>query len=98
VYFKSGASAQKQIKPEMSPKEKTVNRGIQGIVNVGDSTKCPECETIGRVVWISEDKKRMGVRCHASHGEARRPGSKFGGTLILSTKTKKNVVFLTSVR
>jgi len=64
------------------------------MVNVGDQMKCPECETIGRVIWISQDKKTMGVQCHASHREASRPESKFDGTVFSSTKTKKNVVFL----
>ena len=42
------------------------------MVNVGDQMKCPECETIGRVVWVSQDKKTMGVQCHASHQELSR--------------------------
>ncbi len=97
MYVKSGASTQKQTKQERSLKEKIAKLGIPIIVNVGDPTKCPECETMGRVVWISQDKKTMGVQCHASHREASRPESKFGGKVAHSTKNKKNVVFLTSV-
>ncbi|MGA3291451.1 MAG: hypothetical protein ABSD42_14580 [Candidatus Bathyarchaeia archaeon] len=67
------------------------------MVNVGDQRKCPECATIGCVVWVSQDKKTMGVQCHRSHGEANRPESKFGATVVHSTKTRKNMVFLTSV-
>ena len=40
------------------------------MVNVGDQRKCPECATIGSVVWVSQDKKTMGVQCRRSHGEA----------------------------
>ena len=67
------------------------------MVNVGDHIKCPECRTIGSVVWVSLDKKTMGVQCSRSHREAIRPASKFGGTVVPSTKNRKNVVFLTAV-
>jgi hypothetical protein len=67
------------------------------MVNVGDHRKCPECETIGSVVWVSQDRKTMGVQCHRSHQEASRLGSQFGATVIPSTKTRKNVVFFTAV-
>ena len=67
------------------------------MVNVGDQRKCPECESIGCVVWVSQDKKSMGVQCHRSHGETSRLLSRFGATAAPSTKTRKNVVFITSV-
>ncbi len=67
------------------------------MVNVGDQRKCPECESIGCVVWVSQDKKTMGVQCHRSHREASRLGSKFGATVVPSTKNRKNVVFITAV-
>ena len=67
------------------------------MVNIGDQIKCPECETIGRVVWVSQDKKTMGVKCHSSHGETSRPESIFGATVVPSTKTRKNTVFLTPI-
>jgi hypothetical protein len=78
-----GASAQKE------------NKQIQSIVSVGDHRMCPECRTIGCVVWLSQDKKTMGVQCHKSHREASRPAFKYGATLVPSTKTRKNIVFLT---
>ena len=65
------------------------------MVNVGDKKKCPECNSIGRVVWISQDKKTMGVRC-PSHTVASRQ-SKFGATVDSPTKTTENVVILTPV-
>jgi hypothetical protein len=67
------------------------------MVKVGDQRKCPECETIGCVVWVSQDKKTMGVQCHRSHGEISRAASMYGGTAAPSTKTRKNVVFMTAV-
>jgi hypothetical protein len=96
VYIKSGASAQIENIRELSRKEQGAKLGIQFMVNVGDAKKCPECETIGSVVWVSQDKKTMGVKCPRSHREAIRPESKFGATVIPSTKNRKNVVFLTS--
>ena len=67
------------------------------MVNVGESRKCPECENTGTVVWISQDRKTMGVQCRRSHGESSTSVSKFGGTIIHTTKTRKNVVFMTAV-
>ncbi len=67
------------------------------MVNIGDAMKCPECQSLGSVVWLSLDKKTMGVRCHMSHREAIRPASKYGGKVAVSTKSRKNVVFITAV-
>lgn len=64
------------------------------MIKVGESRKCPECDSLGSVVWISQDKKTMGIQCHMSHREATRPESKFGGRVATSTKTRKNVVFI----
>jgi hypothetical protein len=84
LYIKSGASSQKE------------NKQIKPVVNVGDHRMCPECRTIGCVVWVSQDKKTMGVQCHKSHGETSRQVSKYGATFVPSTKTRKNIVFLTA--
>jgi len=67
------------------------------MVKIGDSIKCPECQTLGCVVWVSSDKKTMGVRCHMSHREVDRPMSKFGAKVAASTKTRKNMVFIMAV-
>ena len=97
MYVKSGASAQKEKGQNFSRKKSSAKEGIQSGVNIGDQMKCPECETLGRVVWVSQDKKTMGVKCHASHREMSRPQSKYGARVVPSTKTRKNVVFLTAV-
>jgi hypothetical protein len=97
MFVKSGASALKEKNPESSPKKLAGKERIQLSVSVGDQMKCPECETLGRVVWVSQDKKTMGVKCHASHREMSRPQSKYGARVVPSTKTRKNVVFLTAV-
>ncbi len=93
VYTKGGASAQKENKRVCPRKEKS-EQDVQIGVNIGDQAQCPECETIGRVVWVSQDRKTMGVQCRRSHG-ANTTDSRFGATAVSSTKTKKNVVFLT---
>jgi hypothetical protein len=83
----------------LAPKENKQKRLVTHVnqpVKIGDQRNCPECTSIGSVVWISQDKKTMGVRCHKSHREAERPSSKFGPTRVVSTKTRKNVVFLTA--
>jgi len=96
LYIKSGALAQKEISQESSSSDQIAKRVIQTIVKLGDQKSCPECKTLGRVVWISQDKKTMGVQCNKSHREASRPASRYGATIVLSTKTRKNIVFLTA--
>jgi hypothetical protein len=73
------------------------NKQIHPIVSVGDLRMCPECRAIGCVVWVSKDKKRMGVQCRKSHAETNRPLFKYGTTVASSAKTRKNSVFLTAV-
>jgi hypothetical protein len=90
--FKIETSSQTNT-PEYSGKQ----TAIQFIVNVGDMTKCPECEATGRVVWVSEDKKTMGVRCPASH-RGHTHESKYGASSVTVTKARKNVVFLTPIK
>ena len=98
LYIKSEELVQiEENKRERTRKEQAAKQKIQSEVNVGDQMKCPECETMGRVVWLSQDKKTMGVQCPASHGELKKPKSQYGATQVLSTKTRKNVVFLTAV-
>ena len=68
--------------------------GEQGIVNIGDHAKCPQCGGTGRVVWISQDGKRAGIQCSASHSQISRGDSKFGPAARPQTSPQKNVVFL----
>ena len=95
MFTKMGALAQEEKMREDSRKKKVPKRGIQAEVCVGDARKCPECENTGRVVWISGNKKTMGVQCRASHRDVRRADTKFGATTVTSSKSRKNVVFLT---
>lgn len=96
MYVKNEVLVQKENEPKNSRIEQVVKRVIQPIVNVGDQRVCPECKTMGRVVWVSLDKKTMGVQCRRSHGEMKNPITKYGATIVPSTKTRKNCVFLTA--
>jgi hypothetical protein len=98
MYLESGAQAQKENLRGSSREQHLAKKGIEFLVRIGDAVKCPECDTMGRVVWVSDDQKRMGVRCHASHRETIKPNFKYGATKVVSTKTKRNVVFLTAIR
>jgi hypothetical protein len=98
MYVESEAQAQKENLRESSREQHSAKKVIEFLVKIGDAVKCPECDTIGRVVWVSEDQKRMGVQCHASHRETVKPNFKYGANKVVSTKTKRNVVFLTAVR
>jgi hypothetical protein len=72
--------------------------GNKNIVNIGDHTKCPQCTRIGRIVWISQDRKTAGIQCPASHHLMNRPVSKFGSTARPQSKTGKNRVFLMEIK
>lgn len=97
MYTKSEAVAQQQNKPEPSIKEQ-VAKPVQIMTKVGDHIKCPECEATGRVVWVSQDKKTMGVQCPASHRGMDKVWSKYEGTIFVpSPIARKNVVFLRTI-
>jgi hypothetical protein len=92
-----GIFSQIEHEGEISRKEQVVKRKIPLEVSLGDQIKCPECRAMGRVVWLSENKKTMGVQCPASHRETIKPKSRYGATQVPSGKTRKNVVFLMPV-
>lgn len=96
LYIDSGASAQKENNQKRSSIQQGAGRLIKPVVSVGDQRMCPECRSVACVVWVSQDKKTMGVQCHRSHREASRPQTKYGATVVRSTKTRKNIVFLTA--
>jgi len=98
MYVESEAQAQKENLRESSREQHPAKKVMEFLVKIGDVVKCPECDTMGRVVWVSEDQKRMGVQCHASHRETVKPNFKYGANKVVSTKTKRNVVFLTAVK
>lgn len=96
LFIKRGVLAQEDNIQDRFRKGK-VAKGSKLGVTIGDPKMCPECGSTGRVVWISEDKKTMGVQCRASHSEAVRANSRFGARVTVSTKSRKNVVFLTAL-
>jgi hypothetical protein len=95
LYIKNEISAQKENEPKNSRIEPVSKRVIQPMVTVGDQRVCPECQTMGRVVWVSQDKKTMGIQCRRSHHDMKNPVTKYGATIVPSAKTRKNCVFLT---
>jgi hypothetical protein len=72
--------------------------GSKNIVNLGDHTKCPQCDRIGRVVWISQDKKTAGIQCPATHHQMNRPNSRLGSNARPQSKANKNTVFLVEIK
>ena len=67
------------------------------MVKIGDNVRWPQCNEIGRVVWVSQDGKRAGIRCPRHHSQMSRGYSKFGSTARPQTKTQKNMVFLMDI-
>lgn len=70
-------------------------RGNKNIVKVGDCAECPECNRMGRIVWVSKDGKTSGIQCPASHRLTSRPASRLGTAERPQSKTSKNMVFIT---
>jgi len=64
------------------------------MLKIGDNVRCPQCYEIGRVVWVSQDGKRVGIRCPRRHSQMSRGHSKFGSNARTQTKREKNMVFL----
>ena len=57
------------------------------MTNVGDHVKCPQCGVEARVVWVSQEKKVVAVKCMRSH-------SHISSSTKTKEKTVKEIVFL----
>jgi ribosomal protein L44E len=60
--------------------------------------KCPQCARMGRIVWVSQDGKTVGIKCSASHRQMSRPGSKLGSNARPQSKADRNMVFLLEIK
>jgi hypothetical protein len=68
------------------------------MIAVGDHLKCPECNRMGLVVWVSADGRTAGIQCPASHRQVNRPDSRFDTLNRPKSKLSKNTVFITEIR
>ena len=59
------------------------------------SAICPKCGLPGTLIWESEDKKTIAVRCPRYHSHLTPKPTKFKS--YNNEKTKKNTVFLIDV-
>jgi len=62
------------------------------MVNVGDFARCPQCTRMGRVVWVSLNRKTVGIQCPTSHQPDSYSDSY--GFIRARSKANKNSVFL----
>jgi hypothetical protein len=67
------------------------------MVKIGDHAQCPQCNEIGRVVWVSQDGKRAGIQCPGNHTQMSRGYSKLGSTARPQTKRMRKMVFLIEI-
>jgi hypothetical protein len=67
------------------------------MIKIGDQIRCPQCNEVGRVVWVSQDEKRAGIQCPRHHSQISRGHSNFGSTARPQTKQEKNMVFLIEI-
>ena len=71
--------------------------GNKKIVIIGDHAKCPQCDRMGHVVWVSQDGKTAGIKCSATHSQMNRPNSRLGSNDRPQSKSSKNMVFLMDI-
>ncbi len=71
------------------------------MIKVGDQSRCPQCGGKACVVWVSQNGKKVGIRCMQSHshGEMRtriKGGSSYDYSYEIKAKRKsvKGMVFL----
>jgi hypothetical protein len=62
------------------------------MVNIGNPAQCPQCAQMGRVVWISQSGKIVGIQCSKSHRLESLPNAY--GFSRAPSKANKNSVFL----
>jgi hypothetical protein len=62
------------------------------MVTVGNQAQCPQCSRMGRIVWISQNGKTIGIQCSASHSLDSLPNSH--GFARPPSKANKNSIFL----
>ena len=62
------------------------------MVSIGNLAQCPQCTRMGRIVWVSQNGKIIGIQCSASHRLESYPNP-YGFTRSPS-KANKNSVFL----
>jgi DNA-directed RNA polymerase subunit RPC12/RpoP len=68
------------------------------MIKIGEAIRCPKCNGMARIVWISKDSKTAGIKCPASHRQLSRPTSNLGTAARPQSKSAKNMVFLISIK
>jgi DNA-directed RNA polymerase subunit RPC12/RpoP len=66
------------------------------MVKIGSHVKCPKCSRTAHIIWISEDRKTMGIRCSGYHSQLSHGFPKFTPTAT-PRKPQKNIVFLVEI-
>ncbi|MDH5635726.1 MAG: hypothetical protein OEY47_03565 [Candidatus Bathyarchaeota archaeon] len=67
------------------------------MTNVGDCVRCPRCDGEARVVWVSQDGKRLAIRCTGYHIHEEKDSSTTVSSYYqtrLKKKARKGMVFL----
>ena len=67
------------------------------MIKIGEDFKCPKCDRMARIVWVSKDGKTAGVQCSSSHRQMNRSNSKLGSAARPQSKWGKNMVFLIDI-
>jgi len=62
------------------------------MTKVGDQSRCPQCGGKARVVWVSQNGKKVAIRCIRSHSHGEMRAHTKGGSYYnysYETKAKK---------
>jgi len=64
------------------------------MTNVGNDVRCPQCGEKARVVWVSQDGKKLAIRCMGYHSHDETGPSTKVSSYYKTKPKKKGMVFL----
>lgn len=67
------------------------------MIKISNDVRCPISQGVAKIVWISKDNHRAGIKCSASHKKLRHHNSKLSSAIQTQSKLSKNIVFLVDV-
>ena len=67
------------------------------MIKISNDVRCTLCHRVTKIVWISKDNHRAGIKCSASHKKLSHHNSKLSSAIQTQSKLSKNIVFLVDV-
>lgn len=64
------------------------------MIKISNDIRCPICQGVAKIVWISKNNHTAGIKCSASHKQLSHQNSKLSSSIQTQSKLSKNIVFL----